>query len=87
MDIKNLLEALEGYDDIYPTERQKELAEKIKERFEKVIADLGTTNEVSIDERPCLAEDLGEDYPEVRVLVQTEDKEDFFFAEDWFTLG
>ena len=87
MDIKNLLESLERYDDIYPTERQKELAGKIKERFEKVIVDLGTTNEIFIDERPCLADDLGEDYPEVRVLVQTEDKEDFFFASYIFPVG
>ena len=87
MEVTKLIETLETYEDVQPTARQKAIAEKIKERFEKVIADLGTNNLISIDERTCLAGDLGEDYPEVRIIVQTEDLEDFFFASYVFPVG
>lgn len=85
--IKQLTEEFDAYEDVQPTLRQKEIAENLFERFKKIISELGTKNDVSIDERTCLAKDLGEDYPEVRVLVQTEDKEDFFFVSYIFPVG
>ena len=85
--IKQLIEKFDAYEDVQPTLRQKEIAENLFERFKKIISELNTKNEVSIDERTCLTKDLGEDYPEVRVLVQTEDKEDFFFVSYIFPVG
>jgi len=79
MSIKTLLEDLSNYEDIQPTARQKEIAEKVKVLFEQILKEAGLNNEIVVAERTCLKQDLGEDFPEVNVDVRTEDGEDSFF--------
>lgn len=80
MDIKKLTEALGEYEDIAPTQKQVDLGEKLA----TVVADmmenlLKVKFDVTVEDRPCLASDLGEDFPSIRVWTDFgEDLENSF---------